>query len=77
LNRGLDVLKVILDNCRKNAFLAATENRNPFLRSSRPCPHGPTIPQLQQQKQELVSQQIITSILGLKKVKWRLKSFRS
>jgi len=28
--------------CRRNASLAAAENRNPFLRFSKPCPHGPT-----------------------------------
>jgi len=40
-----------------------------------PAHTAPSIKQLQQQKQGLVSQQIITSILGLQKVKWRLKSF--
>ena len=77
-NRGLDVLKVIPDNLQKKCSSCR------YRRSKSVSSLLQALPtqlqqqqQQQQQKQGLVSQQIITSVLGLEKVKRRLKSFRS
>jgi hypothetical protein len=79
LNRGLDVLEVILDNLQKKCISCRYRKSKSVSSLLEALPTRPDVLHIcsKQQKQGLVSQQIITSILGLEKVKWRLKSFRS